>query len=87
MVQMNNIVWSGRFYFDASNNMESIWHVDAFNDPIDNKDSKEDRADVLIEDYAEKLNLKAIKEIEKRSPFWWCFNEVNLYQQYKSSWI
>jgi glycyl-tRNA synthetase (class II) len=24
MVQMNNIVWSGRFYFDASNNMESI---------------------------------------------------------------
>ena len=36
-------------------------HVDAFNDPlIDNKDSKNRyRADVLIEDYAEKLNLKA----------------------------
>ena len=42
-------------------------HVDAFNDPlIDNKDSKKRyRADVLIEDYAEKLNKKAIKEIEK----------------------
>lgn len=42
-------------------------HVDAFNDPlIDNKDSKKRyRADVLIEDYAEKLNIKAQKEIEK----------------------
>jgi len=42
-------------------------HVDAFNDPlIDNKDSKKRyRADVLIEDYAEKLNLKAKKEIAK----------------------
>ncbi len=49
----------------------TIWkasgHVDAFNDPlIDNKDSKKRyRADVLIEDYAEKLNQKAQKEIEK----------------------
>ena len=42
-------------------------HVDAFNDPlIDNKDSKKRyRADVLIEDYTEKLNLKAQKEIKK----------------------
>ncbi len=42
-------------------------HVDAFNDPlIDNKDSKKRfRADVLIEDYAEKLFQKAQKEIEK----------------------
>ena len=42
-------------------------HVDAFNDPlIDNKDSKKRyRADVLIEDYAEKLNQKAQKEINK----------------------
>ena len=42
-------------------------HVDAFNDPlIDNKDSKKRyRADVLIEDYAEKLHQKAEKEIEK----------------------
>ncbi|GAB5398635.1 MAG: glycine--tRNA ligase [Aureisphaera sp.] len=42
-------------------------HVDAFNDPlIDNKDSKKRyRADVLVEDYAEKLNVKAQKEIAK----------------------
>jgi glycyl-tRNA synthetase len=53
-------------------------HVDAFNDPlIDNKDSKEDRADVLIEDYAEKLNIKAIKEIEKaKVRFGDAFNEA-----------
>ncbi|MEL6811912.1 MAG: glycine--tRNA ligase [Bacteroidota bacterium] len=42
-------------------------HVDAFNDPlIDNKDSKKRyRADVLIEDFAEKLEQKAQKEITK----------------------
>ncbi|MAY21283.1 MAG: glycine--tRNA ligase [Flavobacteriaceae bacterium] len=42
-------------------------HVDAFNDPlIDNKDSKKRyRADVLIEDHAEKLEQKAQKEITK----------------------
>ncbi|QIE59593.1 glycine--tRNA ligase [Rasiella rasia] len=42
-------------------------HVDAFNDPlIDNKDSKKRyRADVLVEDYAEKLEQKAQKEILK----------------------
>ena len=42
-------------------------HVDAFNDPlIDNKDSKKRyRADVLVEDYAEKIYQKAQKEIEK----------------------
>jgi len=42
-------------------------HVDAFNDPlIDNKDSKKRyRADVLIEDYCEKINKKAQKEIQK----------------------
>lgn len=42
-------------------------HVDAFSDPlIDNKDTnKRYRADVLIEDYAEKLLQKAQKEIEK----------------------
>jgi len=42
-------------------------HVDAFSDPlIDNKDSKKRfRADVLVEDYAEKLEQKAQKEITK----------------------
>ena len=53
-------------------------HVDAFNDPlIDNKDSKKRyRADVLIEDYAEKLNIKAQKEIDKaKKRFGDAFNE------------
>jgi glycyl-tRNA synthetase len=42
-------------------------HVDAFNDPlIDNKDSKKRyRADVLVEDHAEKIYQKAQKEIAK----------------------
>ncbi|TKS57346.1 glycine--tRNA ligase [Mesohalobacter halotolerans] len=42
-------------------------HVDAFNDPlIDNKDSKKRyRADVLVEDYVEKLEQKVQKEIKK----------------------
>ncbi len=42
-------------------------HVDAFNDPmIDNKDSKKRyRADVLIEDYLEKIRGKIEKEVKK----------------------
>jgi glycyl-tRNA synthetase len=54
-------------------------HVDAFNDPlIDNKDSKKRyRADVLIEDYAEKLNQKVQKEIAKaRKRFGDSFDEA-----------
>ena len=49
----------------------TIWkasgHVDAFNDPlIDNKDSKKRyRADVLIEEYLDKIDEKIAKEIEK----------------------
>ena len=53
-------------------------HVDAFNDPlIDNKDSKKRyRADVLIEDYCEKINKKAQKEIVKaKKRFGDSFNE------------
>lgn len=46
---------------------EASGHLDAFNDPlVDNKDSKKRyRADVLVEDYAEKLEQKAQKEITK----------------------
>ena len=42
-------------------------HVDAFNDPlIDNKDSKKRyRADVLVEDFREKINEKIQKDITK----------------------
>ncbi len=49
----------------------SVWkasgHVDAFNDPlIDNKDSKKRyRADVLIEEYIDKLEEKISKEVKK----------------------
>jgi len=53
-------------------------HVDAFNDPlIDNKDSKKRyRADVLVEDYAEKIEQKAQKEIAKaKKRFGEAFNE------------
>jgi glycyl-tRNA synthetase len=49
----------------------TVWkasgHVDAFMDPlIDNKDSKKRyRADVLVEDYLEKVKAKINKEVEK----------------------
>jgi len=49
----------------------TVWkasgHVDAFNDPmIDNKDSKKRyRADVLVEDFIQKIEEKIEKEVEK----------------------
>lgn len=68
MVQMHeNIVGIDAAIFMHPTTWKASGHVDAFNDPlIDNKDSKKRyRADVLIEDYCEKLNQKAQKEIEK----------------------
>lgn len=68
MVQLNeNIVGIDAAIFMHPTTWKASGHVDAFNDPlIDNKDSKKRyRADVLIEDYAEKLNQKAEKEITK----------------------
>ena len=68
MVQMHeNIVGIDAAIFMHPTTWKASGHVDAFNDPlIDNKDSKKRyRADVLIEDYAEKLHQKAQKEIEK----------------------
>ena len=68
MVQLNeNIVGLDSAIFMHPTTWKASGHVDAFNDPlIDNKDSKKRyRADVLIEDYAEKLNIKAEKEITK----------------------
>ena len=70
MVQMHeNIVGLDAAILMHPTTWKASGHVDAFNDPlIDNKDSKKRyRADVLIEDYAEKLNQKAEKEIEKAS--------------------
>jgi glycyl-tRNA synthetase len=79
MVQMNdNIVGLDAAILMHPTTWKASGHVDAFNDPlIDNKDSKRRyRADVLIEDYAEKLNLKAKKEIEKaKLRFGDAFNE------------
>ncbi len=79
MVQMNeNIVGIDAAILMHPTTWKASGHVDAFNDPlIDNKDSKKRyRADVLIEDYAEKLNLKAQKEIEKaRARYGEAFNE------------
>ncbi|MFP9112922.1 glycine--tRNA ligase [Flavobacterium sp. RHBU_3] len=79
MVQMHeNIVGIDAAIFMHPTTWKASGHVDAFNDPlIDNKDSKKRfRADVLIEDYAEKLNLKAQKEIDKaRAKYGDAFNE------------
>ncbi len=79
MVQLNeNIVGLDSAIFMHPATWKASGHVDAFNDPlIDNKDSKKRyRADVLIEDHAEKLNLKAQKEIKKASKrFGDAFNE------------
>jgi glycyl-tRNA synthetase len=79
MVQMHeNIVGIDAAILMHPTTWKASGHVDAFNDPlIDNKDSKKRyRADVLIEDYAEKLNQKAQKEIEKaKARFGDAFNE------------
>jgi glycyl-tRNA synthetase len=79
MVQLHdNIVGLDAAILMHPTTWKASGHVDAFNDPlIDNKDSKKRyRADVLIEDYAEKLNQKAEKEIEKaRARYGDAFNE------------
>jgi len=68
MVQMHeNIVGIDASIFMHPTTWKASGHVDAFNDPlIDNKDSKKRyRADVLIEDYVEKIRLKIEKEVTK----------------------
>ena len=68
MVQLNeNIVGIDSAIFAHPTTWKASGHVDAFNDPlIDNKDSKKRyRADVLVEDHAEKLRQKANKEVAK----------------------
>jgi len=79
MVQLHgNIVGLDAAILMHPTTWKASGHVDAFNDPlIDNKDSKKRfRADVLIEDYCEKINQKAQKEIEKaRARFGDAFDE------------
>jgi glycyl-tRNA synthetase len=68
MVQMHeNIVGIDAAIFMHPTTWKASGHVDAFNDPlIDNKDSKKRyRADVLIEEYIEKIRMKIEKEVEK----------------------
>jgi len=85
MVQLHeNIVGIDSAIFMHPTIWKASGHVDAFNDPlIDNRDSKKRyRADVLIEDYAEKLNVKAQKEIKKAAKrFGDSFDE----EQYKTT--
>ena len=68
MVKMHkNIVGLDSSIFMHPNTWRASGHIDAFNDPlIDNKDSKKRyRADVLIEDYIEKIKNKIQKDIKK----------------------
>ena len=68
MVLLNeNIVGLDSAVFMHPKVWEASGHVRAFNDPlIDNKDSKKRyRADVLIEDYIQKIETKINKEIKK----------------------
>ena len=68
MTRLNeNIVGIDAAIFMHPKTWEASGHVSAFNDPlIDNKDSKKRyRADVLIEEYLEKLEAKIQKEVTK----------------------
>lgn len=68
MVQMHeNIVGIDAAILMHPTTWKASGHVDAFNDPlIDNKDSKKRyRADVLVEDYCAKIELKIEKEVKK----------------------
>jgi len=79
MVRLNeNIVGIDSAIFMHPTIWKASGHVDAFNDPlIDNKTSKKRyRADVLIEEYREKINQKIIKDVEKgKKKFGDSFNE------------
>ncbi|NNE25313.1 MAG: glycine--tRNA ligase [Saprospiraceae bacterium] len=68
MTQMHqNIVGIDAAIFMHPKTWKASGHVDAFNDPlIDNKDSKKRyRADQLIEAYAEKIEAKIKKDVDK----------------------
>jgi glycyl-tRNA synthetase len=70
MVNMyENIVGIDSSIFMHPTTWEASGHLDAFNDPlIDNKDSKKRyRADVLIENFTQKIENKIQKDVEKAS--------------------
>ena len=79
MVQMHeNIVGIDTAIFMHPTVWKASGHVDAFNDPmIDNKDSKKRyRADVLLEDYIQKIEDKIQKEVEKAAKRFENFDEA-----------
>lgn len=68
MVQMHeNIVGIDAAIFMHPKTWKASGHVDAFNDPlVDNKDSKKRyRADVLVEEWMDKIEGKINKEVKK----------------------
>jgi len=85
MVQMHeNIVGLDSAIFMHPKTWKASGHVDAFNDPlIDNKDSKKRyRADQLIEGYADKIEAKIQKDVDKaRNRFGDAFDE----QQFRTT--
>ena len=79
MVQLHeNIVGIDSAIFMHPTTWKASGHVDAFNDPlIDNKDSKKRyRADVLIEEYVAKIEVKIQKEVEKAKARFENFDET-----------
>jgi glycyl-tRNA synthetase len=79
MVQLHeNIVGIDAAIFMHPTTWKASGHVDAFNDPlIDNKDSKKRyRADVLIEEYVAKIEVKIQKEVEKAKARFENFDET-----------
>ncbi|MBP5710406.1 MAG: glycine--tRNA ligase [Bacteroidales bacterium] len=83
MVQYHeNIVGIDSAIFMHPKIWEASGHVSAFNDPlIENKDSKKRyRADVLVEDYIQKIEDKINKEVEKAKKRFENFDET-LYRQ------
>jgi len=80
MVQVqDNVVGLDSAIFMHPKVWQASGHIDAFNDPlIDNKDSKKRyRADVLVEEYSDKIRQKAEKEVVKaRERFGASFDEA-----------
>ncbi len=84
MTQLNqDIVGIDAAIFMHPTTWKASGHVDAFNDPlIDNKDSKKRyRADVLVEDYAEKYRQKAEKEVDKAAKRFGDSFDADLYRE------
>ncbi len=79
MVQLNdNIIGLDSAIFMHPKTWKASGHVDAFNDPlIDNKDSnKRYRADVLIEEYMDKIEAKINKDVAKAKKRFEDFDEA-----------